>query len=95
MPLIAVAGDPNSHGGGALIPSGGSSPQTVKIGGKPVIVHASPAGPDALGHPAPPTGTAEGSGTVKIYGLPVHRDGDSRLCGASTIASGQSTVKAG
>lgn len=95
MPLIAVENDPSTHGGGQLIASGGSSPQTVKINGANVIVHQSPARPDNLGHPLPPTSTANGSGTVMIYGLPVHREGDNRQCGATTISSGQSTVNAG
>jgi uncharacterized Zn-binding protein involved in type VI secretion len=92
MPLIAVEGDENTHGDGQLIASGGSSPQKVKINGKSVIVHPSPAQPDLFGHPLPPTDTAEGSGKVFIYGLPVHRHGDLRQCGATTIASGQSKV---
>jgi uncharacterized Zn-binding protein involved in type VI secretion len=95
MPLVAVEGDPNSHGGGQLIASGGSAPQKVRIGGIPIIVHESPAFPDGALHPLPPTSTAEGSSKVFCYGLPVHRDGDLRQCGATTIASGNSKVIAG
>lgn len=95
MPLIAVKDDQNTHIGGELLASGGSSPQKVFINGKPVIVHPSPAKPDLLFHPLPPTDTAEGSGKVFIYGLPVHRNGDKRLCGASTVVTGQSKVFAG
>jgi uncharacterized Zn-binding protein involved in type VI secretion len=94
MPLVAVEGDPNSHGGGQLIASSGSSPQKVKIGGIPVIVHESPAFPDSF-HPLPPTSTAEGSSKVFCYGLPIHRHGDLRQCGATTIASGNSKVTSG
>lgn len=90
--LCAVEGDENTHIGGELFASSGSSPQTVKIDGIPVIVHPSPAGPDLEGHPPPPTDTAEGSGTVFCYGLPVHRHGDLRQCGATTVVTGQSTV---
>jgi len=46
-------------------------------------------------HPVPPTDTAEGSGTVFCYGAPVHRNGDLRKCGATTVVTGQSTVKVG
>lgn len=93
--LWAVEDDQNSHGGGALNADGNSSPQTVKINGKPVIVHESTAEPDDLGHPLPPTDTAEGSSTVFCYGAPVHRHGDLRKCGATTVVTGQSTVKVG
>jgi uncharacterized Zn-binding protein involved in type VI secretion len=95
MSLIAVQGDENTHGGGQLIASGGSSPQRVTINGIPIIVHPSPANLDDLGHPLPPTDTAEGSGKVFCYGLPVHRDGDLRECGATTIVSGQNKVTCG
>ena len=95
MPLVAVEGDENTHGGGALTAAGGSSPQKVTINGKAVIAHPSPAEPDLLGHPLPPTGTAAGSDKVTVYGLPVHRDGDLRECGATTIVTGQGKVSIG
>lgn len=95
MPLIAVEGDENSHGGGALFATGGSSPKTVTIDGVPVIVHPSPAGPDNFLHPPPPTDTAVGSSKVYAYGLPIHRHGDLRQCGATTIVTGQTKVTAG
>lgn len=67
--LWAVSGDPNSHGGGGLVPSGTS----VFINGLPVIVHAPDgAAPDALcpslngPHCAP--ATAAGSPNVFAYG---------------------------
>ena len=67
--LWSVVGDPNTHGGGNLILGGSSSPATVKINGKPVVVHpTTPAGPDNALHPAPPTSTAESSGDVSAYG---------------------------
>jgi uncharacterized Zn-binding protein involved in type VI secretion len=93
--LWAVEGDQNSHGGGELIAGGASSPGTVKINGKKVIVHESPAAGDDLGHPLPPTDTAAGSGTVFCYGAPVHRNNDPRQCGAVTEVTGQSTIKVG
>lgn len=58
--LWAVAGDPNSHGGGKLIPGGGGE---VYIEGKRVIVNtADSAEIDDAGHPNP--STAAGSGDV-------------------------------
>ena len=95
MALAAVEGDENTHVGGELFAAGGSSPQKVKIGGIPIIVHPSPAGPDLFGHPPPPTDTADGSSKVFCYGLPVHRHGDLRQCGATTIVTGQSKVNIG
>lgn len=48
--LWAVDGDPNTHGGGNLIPSGSG----VYIGGTPIIVHAADlATPDDLCAPPP------------------------------------------
>lgn len=93
--LWAVDGDPNTHGAGNLQVAGDSSPSTVKINGKSVIVHESPAEPDNLGHPLPPTSTAEGSGSVFCYGKPVHRNNDLRQCGAQTVAQGQDSVFVG
>lgn len=95
MALVAIEGDQNTHGGGELLASGGSAPQKVRIGGIPVIVHPSPALPDGQDHPPPPTDTAQGSSKVFCYGLPVHRHGDLRQCGATTIATGQTKVTIG
>jgi uncharacterized Zn-binding protein involved in type VI secretion len=89
--LWAVDGDPNTHGGGGLIAGHGS---TVKINGLAVIVHGPDlANADDLDDPNPDT--AAGSGTVKCYGFPVHRNGDLRTCGATTTVVGQGTVKVG
>lgn len=92
MPLCAVQGDPNSHGGGDLI---AANPQTVYINNIPVIDHApDPAQADSLcpgdGHCNPET--ASGSPTVFYYFNPVHRQTDSRICGAETIVVQQQTV---
>lgn len=94
MPLVAVEDDGNTHGGGNLIPA---NPKTVYVEGKPVIEHEDPAAPDGL-CPASPhcsPNTSGGSGTVFVYGNPIHRHDDGRICGATTIVSGQSTVFAG
>jgi uncharacterized Zn-binding protein involved in type VI secretion len=89
--LWAVEGDPNSHGGGELNADDASSPQTVLINNIPVIAHHSTAKPDQ-DHPPPPTDTAEGSGTVFVYNKPAHRDGHSRMCGATTTVVLQTNV---
>lgn len=91
MPLWSVKGDPNTHGGGNLIPA---NPQTVFINNINVIEHEDPASPDGL-CPAGPhcsPSTAEGSSNVFVYNKPVHREADSRVCGATTIVSGQDSV---
>lgn len=91
MPLWAVNGDPNTHGGGGLIPA---NPRTVYVEGINVIEHEDPAAPDSLCPAAPhcSPGTSEGSPNVFVYGNPVHRHRDGRVCGANTIVSNQSTV---
>jgi len=91
MPLWAVDKDPNTHGAGGLIPD---NPKTVYIEGKNVIENRDPARPDAL-CPLPPhcnPGTSSGSPNVFVYGNPVHRMRDKRVCGATTIVTNQSTV---
>lgn len=93
MPLVAVKDDGNTHGGGNLIPA---NPCTVFVEGINVIEHGDPAAPDGL-CPLPPhcsPNTAEGSDNVFVYGNPIHRHGDNRICGATTIVSKQSTVYA-
>lgn len=94
MPFLwAVDGDPNTHGAGELIPD---NPKTVFINNKAVIEHDDPAAPDTLcftvGAPHCNPETAEGSPNVFVYSKPVHRHDDSRICGATTIVEGQSTV---
>lgn len=92
--LVAIKGDGNTHGGGNLIPA---NPRTVFVEGINVIEHDDPAAPDGL-CPAPPhcsPGTAEGSESVFVYGNPVHRHDDRRICGATTIVTNQSSVYSG
>lgn len=59
--LFSVDGDPNTHGGGALIATG----TTVKINDKAIIVVGDPAQTDSFSHPNP--SAAAGSGTVSCY----------------------------
>lgn len=94
MALCAVQGDPNSDGGGELI---ASNPQSVFIGGIPITeLGMTGAAADSLcpipggAHCAPAPASA--SSNVFVYGNPVHRDGDSRTCGAVTNVYNQSTV---
>ena len=92
--LWAVQGDPNTHGGGQLI---AENPQTVFVNGIPVIEHEDPSQPDSL-CPAPPhcnPKTAEGAPSVFVYGNPVHRQDDDRICGATTVVQLQSNVFVG
>jgi uncharacterized Zn-binding protein involved in type VI secretion len=84
--LIAVQGDLDSDGEGALQPV-----QTkVFINGKPIAVVGDPASADDLptANPSPVTGSSK----VFIGGKAVHRNGDLRNDGATTIATGQSKV---
>lgn len=67
--LIAVQGDPNTHGGGSL--SASVNPGTVFINGKEMAVQGSDAAPDALcpvlGAPhCAPTAT---SGSPDVFGF--------------------------
>lgn len=95
MGLISVQGDSNSHGGGILSSSG----TDVFIEGKGIVNLGTQSGPDSLcpivgeNHCSP--NSSSGSLTVFSGGLPIHRNGDSRTCGASTIVSGQSSVFSG
>lgn len=88
--LWAVEGDPNSHGEGRFRTPANT---TVKINNKNVIVKGDHAYGDNALHPDP---IAEGSsGTVYAYNIKVHRNNDTRNCGALTVVEGQSTVFVG
>jgi|APCry1669189768_1035252.scaffolds.fasta_scaffold00234_12 hypothetical protein len=97
--LWAVVGDPNSHGGGELTLSGDSSPGTVFINNIPVIVGTTDAGPDGLADPdGPPHDdpkSSSHSATVFAYNKPAHRNGDTRVCGATTVVVNETTVFVG
>lgn len=91
--LWAVVGDPNSDGGGNLTLSGDSLLGTVFINNIPVIVGVTDADPDELVvSPHDDPQSSEYSGDVFAYGKGAHRDSDARICGATTIVSGESTV---
>jgi len=95
---VAVVGDMGSHGLAALV----DTAPTVIVAGKTIATFG-PGGPVAGAIPPcglyqpPPSpvhpegiivpGPAGGSATVFAGGLPVHRGGDSRGCGAVTISS--------
>ncbi|QIG65719.1 tail-associated lysozyme [Ochrobactrum phage vB_OspM_OC] len=96
MALVSVKGDPNTDGNGALL----ADTQTkVKIGGLLIVCVTSNASADNLcpivgGEHCNPKAVT-GSANVKIGGLSIHRHGDGRSCGASTIVTGQTKVKIG
>ena len=94
--LWAVEGDTNTDGGGGLNAGHG---MTVFIEYKSVIVngpdHADPDDSCPVDEVHCDPMTSSGSGTVSCYGFPVHRKGDTRVCGATTVVVGQSTVKVG
>lgn len=98
--LWAVDADPNSDGAGALIASSGdSAPDTVYVNSKNVIVGTTDSAADDLCKPVgPPHCNPQSDGhssTVFAYDKPAHRNNDSRICGASTVVTGQSTVFVG
>jgi len=93
--LWAVVGDNDSHGGGALTLSGDSSPGTVFVNGIPVIVGKTDSSADSLcadvGPPHCDPYSTSYSGTVFAYGKGAHRNNDSRVCGATTVVTNEST----
>lgn len=97
MPLVSVLGDINTDGGGDLLADNNSG--KLFIGGIKVVYQNSHANPDPLcfivGPPhCDPFATGH-SATVFSEGIPIHRNGDSRVCDATTIVSGQSSVFSG
>lgn len=92
MPLVAVVGDQESHGAGALqVP-----PQTKwTIGGKLVCTVDTLAAIDNLDHPPGQTNASTGSGSFYVAGKALHRQDDSRYCGATTITTGQTKFYVG
>jgi uncharacterized Zn-binding protein involved in type VI secretion len=95
--LISVLGDPNSHGDGQLLASNNSG--KVFINNLKVNYVGSSASADVICFVAGPPHcdplASSGSGKVFAEGMSIHRHGDSRVCGASTVVEGQSKVFAG
>lgn len=89
--LASVKGDPNSHGGGALDASNTNGKMFIQ--GKEIVVVGSSAAGDLLLHPNP--ASASGSSKMFVNGISVHRNGDSRTCGAATVVVGQNKVFVG
>lgn len=97
MPLVSVFDDPNTHGNGQLDASNNTG--KVFINGKKVVYLNSTARPDDLCLPlgglhCTPFATSASS---KFFceGIAVHRHGDSRACGATTVVTQQSKVHSG
>jgi uncharacterized Zn-binding protein involved in type VI secretion len=94
--LWAVVGDKNTDSNGGLTLSGDSTTGTVYIGGIEVIVGVTNASADDLCDPVGPPHcdpySTTYSGTVFAYGKGAHRKDDSRVCGATTVVTNQSTV---
>lgn len=95
--LISVLGDPNSHGAGELNASNNNG--KFFINGIKVVYMNSSSNPDSLCLPfGPPHCDPVSIGhSEKIFseGIAIHRNNDSRICGAVTLVSGQSKVFAG
>lgn len=92
MPLVAVKGDKNTHGKGALL----IPPQTKwKISGKLVCTVDTIAEPDLFGHAPTVVDSSTGSSKFSVAGKKIHRHGDSRYCLATTIVTGQTKFTVG
>jgi uncharacterized Zn-binding protein involved in type VI secretion len=53
------------------------------------------AGGDLAPHPSGATNSSTGSGKWTVAGKAIHRHGDSRYCGASTVVSSQTQITIG
>ena len=93
MPLISVQGDKNTHEDGALLASNNTG--KFFISGKKVVYKDSLAEADMLLHLPGATNSSGASSKIFCEGKPIHRHGDSRYCGATTIVTGQSKVTSG
>ena len=95
IPLLALVGDPNSHGAGELQ----TPPQTVwTVGGKLVTTVDTVAAADTFvfpPHPSGPTNASSGSSKWTVAGKAIHRHGDSRYCGATTVVGSQTKITIG
>lgn len=95
--LISVQGDPNSHINGELLANNNSG--KFFINGKKVVYLNSNSDPDLLCIPiGPPHCNPESIGhSNKVFseGIPIHRNNDARICGATTIVLGNTKVFSG
>ena len=89
--LVAVFGDKNSHNDGDLLADNNSN--KLFIEGKKVVMVGSSALPDDADHPNPKAAT--GTSNFYVSGIQVHRNNDSRDCGAKTVVTNQSKVFSG
>lgn len=94
--LWAVQGDKNTHGNGSLI---ATNPQTVFVNSIPVIEVEDDSNPDddcfPVGPPHCNPYTTTGAPSTFVYGNPVHRHEDERVCGATTVVELQTNVFVG
>jgi uncharacterized Zn-binding protein involved in type VI secretion len=89
--LVAVKGDKNTHGHGDLDTNLGDN--TIFVEGINIVVKGDRAQvPDDALHDPDETRAEGSSSSFYAYGILVHRQDDARLCGATTIVTGQSTV---
>lgn len=91
--LVSVKEDPNDHGEGRLQAS--TNPGKFYINGKLLVTVESTATPDNAGHTVPEVNSQSGSGKFFVCGYKVHRNNDSRYCGAKTVVQGQSKFFSG
>ncbi len=92
LTLVALVGDKNDHGEGALQ----TPPQTkFKIGGKLVTTVDTVAEVDLLDHPTGQTNSSSGSSKWNIGGKALHRHNDGRYCGAKTVVTSQTKFNVG
>ena len=82
----ALIDDPNSRMDGALLEGGGSTPNTkVRIQNRPVALHGQHAEDDDHDH-EDTNAISNSCGSVRIHNQLIHRVGDPRNCGATTVA---------
>lgn len=91
--LVSVFGDPNTHTDGELLADNNSD--KLFIEGKKVNLIGSNALVDGLGHSGAADAAATGTDKFYVSGIKVHRNNDSRVCGALTVVTGQTKVFSG
>ncbi len=92
MALVAVTGDQETHSSGDLICSNNNK---VFVQGLRVANRNADAESDGSGHSGDLVKPDTVSSKVFVMGVGVHRNGDSRRCGAITSVSNQTKVTAG